>query len=222
MVRGTDLFFILFNNLAIFIALVAIYGFILSKFKQKKWYNRQIIFGISFGLFAIGCMYARIPVYEGVIVDQRNAIIALSGAFGGGLSAVISAVIAGSFRAYLGGSGVVAGVIGVSLAALSGALLHLYTRCFSTLGNALLSALGATDAVTIESGFTDHTIYVLGDGAVLSQDSVVAYQLVNANGSFDTMIDFADSSPVTFFNGNYDVIVSASYNTEQTFSDRVD
>ena len=151
MVRGADLFFILFNNLAIFIALVAIYGFILARFKKVKWYNRQIIFGISFGLFAIGCMYARIPVYEGVLVDQRNAIIALSGAYGGGISAIISAVFAGSFRAYLGGSGVLAGVIGVSLAALSGSILNRYPRCFSSLGNAALSALVAT--IIILPGF---------------------------------------------------------------------
>jgi 5TMR of 5TMR-LYT. len=45
--------------------------------------------GISFGLFAIGCMFAKIPVFEGVIVDQRNAIIALSAVFGGPVSAVV-------------------------------------------------------------------------------------------------------------------------------------
>jgi len=48
-------------------------------------------------------MYARIPVFEGVLVDQRNAIIALSGAYGGALSAVLSALLAGAFRVYLGG-----------------------------------------------------------------------------------------------------------------------
>lgn len=151
MVRGNELFLVLFNNLAIFIALVALYSFILPRFKKLKWYNRQIIFGISFGLFAIGCMYARIPVYEGVIVDQRNAIVALSGAFGGGISAIVSAVFAGSFRAYLGGGGVLAGIIGVSLSALSGSLLHRYPKCFSSFSYASLSALFAT--IIILPGF---------------------------------------------------------------------
>ena len=48
-------------------------------------------------------MNARIPVAEGVIVDQRNTIVALSAAFGGPFSGIISAFIAGSYRAYLEG-----------------------------------------------------------------------------------------------------------------------
>ncbi|MCF7947372.1 MAG: PAS domain S-box protein [Spirochaetia bacterium] len=143
MVSGFNLFFVLFNNLALFIALVAIYSYLLQRFKHARWYNRQIIFGLSFGLFAIGCMYARIPVFEGVIVDQRNAIIALSGAYGGALSALISAVLAGGFRVFLGGQGVLAGVFGIALAAAAGIVLHRYENSFSSMANAALSSLFA-------------------------------------------------------------------------------
>src|SRR6056297_3552846 len=144
MVSGFDLFFVLFNNLALFIALVAIYSYMLQRFKHAHWYNRQLIFGLSFGIFAIGCMYARIPVFEGVIVDQRNAIIALSGAYGGALSAVLSALLAGVFRVYLGGQGVLGGVFGLSLATVAGIVLHRYENSFSSLGNAALSSLFAS------------------------------------------------------------------------------
>ena len=147
MVRGIDLFFVLFNNLALFIALVAIYSYMLQRFKHARWYNRQLIFGISFGIFAIGCMYARIPVFEGVLVDQRNAIIALSGAYGGALSALLSALLAGGFRAYLGGQGVLAGVFGMGLASAAGIVLHRYENSFSSLGNAALSSLFASLAI---------------------------------------------------------------------------
>ena len=71
MVQGIDLFFSLFNNLAIFIALVAVYRYLVLQFKKTRWYRRQIVLGLSFGVFAVAVMYARIPVYEGVIVDQR-------------------------------------------------------------------------------------------------------------------------------------------------------
>jgi len=144
MVSGIDLFFALFNNLAIFIALVAIYSYLLVQFELSKWYKRQIVFGLSFGIFAVGCMYARIPVFEGVIVDQRNAIIVLSGAFGGPLSAILSAALAGSFRIYLGGDGVVAGVIGVSLAAVAGIGLNILPGRFDTMRKSAVSAFFAT------------------------------------------------------------------------------
>ncbi len=145
MVHGIDLFFALFNNLAIFIALVAIYSYLLVRFKQSAhWCMRQIILGLSFGAFAIGCMFAKIPVFEGVIVDQRNAIVALSGAFGGPLSAIVSAALAGSFRIYLGGGGAFSGVIGVCLAATAGTGMHLFSGCFKSLGKAAVGSFLAS------------------------------------------------------------------------------
>ena len=151
MIYGAELFFSLFNNLAIFIALVAIYGYVLIQFKESIWFRRQTVLGLSFGVVAIGCMYAKIPVFEGVIVDQRNAIVALSGAFGGPLSALISAVFAGTYRVYLGGDGAFAGVVGVSLAATSGIVLNKFPRRFASMKNAGISALIAT--IIILPGF---------------------------------------------------------------------
>ncbi|MBN2001716.1 MAG: response regulator [Anaerolineae bacterium] len=151
MVQGIDLFFALFNNLAIFIALVAVYSTLLAQFQQSDWYKRQIILGLSFGVFAIGCMYAKIPVFTGVIVDQRNAIIALSGAFGGPISAILSAALAGAFRAYLGGDGVLAGVIGVNLAAAAGIGLNMFSGRFNSIRRAAISALVAV--IIILPGF---------------------------------------------------------------------
>ena len=151
MMNGIDLFIALFNNLAIFIGLVATYSYLFGRFRQSNRYRRQIILGISFGLFAVGCMYARIPVYEGVIVDQRNAVIALSGAFGGPISAIISAVFAGAYRAYLGGDGVVAGEIGVSLAALAGIVLNIFSMHFNSIRQAAINALIAV--IIILPGF---------------------------------------------------------------------
>ncbi len=151
MVLGIDLFFVLFNNLAIFVALVAVYSYLHAQFNQPNSYKRQIVMGLSFGIFAIGCMYAKIPVFEGVIVDQRNAIVALSGAFGGPISAILSAIFAGAFRAHLGGGGVFAGIIGVSLSATAGIGMNLFSRRFDSIPRAAISALLA--AVVILPGF---------------------------------------------------------------------
>ncbi len=151
MVHGFELFFSLFNNLAIFIALVAIYRYGVGQFGQASGLRRQAVMGLAFGLFAVGCMYARIPVFKGVLVDQRNAVVTLSGVFGGPLSAAISAVFAGSYRAYLGGDGVLGGVIGVCLAAVAGSVLHARKGSFSSLGRAAAHSLFAT--VFILPGF---------------------------------------------------------------------
>lgn len=144
MVLGVDLFFALFNNLAIFIALVVVYGYLIVQLRQATWLRRQLLLGLTFGLFAIGCMYAKIPVFEGVIVDQRNAIIALSGFFGGPIAAYISAALAGAFRLSLGGQGTLAGVIGVTLAATSGVLIGKRHEPFGSTQKAATSAFLAT------------------------------------------------------------------------------
>lgn len=125
---GVDVFWGLINNLAIFIALVAIYGSIIAHIETLPGLRRQLILGLIFGFFAIGCMFAKIPVVEGVIVDQRNAVIILSGTFGGPVSALLSALCAGVFRAYLGGAGALSGVVSVGIAALGGSVLHYFLR----------------------------------------------------------------------------------------------
>lgn len=180
MVYGVELFFSLFNNLAIFIALVAIYGYLLVQFKHSNKYRRQAAFGLSFGVFAIGCMYARIPVFEGVIVDQRNAVIALSGAFGGPVSAVLSAALAGAFRVYLGGDGVWGGVVGVSLAAMAGIGLNRFPGRFASVGKAAVSALMAT--IIILPGFL--IIRDIQTGWELLKTMTVPYGLAISLGIF--------------------------------------
>lgn len=151
MVTGTGLFFSLFNNLAIFIALVAVYGFLLGYLKKYDAFVRQLLVGILFGFFAVGCMHAKIPVYEGVIVDQRNAVIALSGLCGGPVSALVSTIVAGLFRIYLGGGGVFAGVVGVCLAAIAGICLHGLFRKFDSIPKAIFGSFLAS--VIILPGF---------------------------------------------------------------------
>jgi PAS domain S-box-containing protein len=144
MLSGTDLFLGLFNNLAIFILLVAVYGVLNARFENSTSTTRRAAIGLCFGLFAIACMHVKIPVAEGVIVDQRNAIVALSGAFGGPLSAALCALMAAAYRAYLGGAGVQGGVFGVGLAAVAGIILHSARSRLDTIPKAAIAALLAT------------------------------------------------------------------------------
>lgn len=63
MVEGTELFVSLLNNLAIFIALIAVYRYLLARIGRPTSVSAQLVHGLVFGLFAMGCMIARIPVY---------------------------------------------------------------------------------------------------------------------------------------------------------------
>lgn len=124
MVTATELFLGLLNNLVVLIFLVAIYGSIINHIDRLSSLNRQVLLGALFGAFAIGSIYLKIPILDGVLVDQRNAIIVLSGAIGGPITALISALLAGIYRSQLGGIGVPAGFVGVSLAAIAGSLIY--------------------------------------------------------------------------------------------------
>lgn len=144
MVTGTELFLGMLNNLVVLILLVAVYGVFINQLEQIDRVARQIVMGAMFGVFAIICMYVKIPVYEGVIVDQRNAIVALSGAFGGPVSALMSALFAGLYRLYLGGAGAMGGVVGVSLAAIAGTIMYLLPITHRNLITTAIASILAT------------------------------------------------------------------------------
>jgi PAS domain S-box-containing protein len=147
MVTGTSLFLGLFNNLAFFIVLVAIYGILNRCLEKTTSLVRQVMVGLAFGILSIACMYVKIPVAEGVIVDQRNTVVALCGAFGGPLAAVLCALMAGIYRISLGGAGALAGAVGVGLAALAGVIFFNLRDKIDSIFKAALSALAATTII---------------------------------------------------------------------------
>ena len=65
---------------------------------------------------------------DGILVDQRNAIVVLSGAIGGPVAALLSAVLAGIYRLQLGGISATAGFISVLLAAVAGSLIYSHSQ----------------------------------------------------------------------------------------------
>ena len=84
--------------------------------------------GIVFGILLFGCMHVKIPVAEGVLVDQRNTFAILSGAFGGPLSALITIAIGSIYRIYLGGQGIYGGILGLFLSAVCGSVIFVIRK----------------------------------------------------------------------------------------------
>jgi len=151
MVRGSLLFLGLFDNLAVFIVLVAAYSYLNGLIDKKRKILRQMVMGLVFGTAALICMQVKIPVYEGVVVDQRNAIVILAGAFGGPITGLISTIIAGLYRIYLGGMGVFGGCLGLILSAIAGSLIFYKRKKIDTITKAVLASVIAT--VFILPGF---------------------------------------------------------------------
>lgn len=139
-----SLFFSLLNNLSVFIVLIAGYGFLADKLRNYPPHKRQLALGVFFGLVAFGSMHAEIPVAEGVIVDQRNAVVALSGVFGGPISALVSGVMSASYRFYLGGAGSLSGAAGVFLAVAAGILLFRVRERVDTIAKHAVASLAMT------------------------------------------------------------------------------
>lgn len=143
MTSGASLFLNLFNNLAIFIVLIALYGF-LYKIQLKNPVARQISLGLLFGIATLSCMTIRLNVADGVIVDQRNAIIVLSTLFGGAVSGFITVIMAAAFRIHLGGAGIFSGVTGLLLAFFAGYVLQRWRKTERNAAFFLFGSLFAT------------------------------------------------------------------------------
>lgn len=103
------MYIVLLQNAALLVALTALYGQIIRIGSLKKLYT-QILTAVLFGLVAIAGMRMPLRYAPGIVYDGRSIILSVSGLFGGTVIAVVSAIIAGAYRAYMGGYGVWAGL----------------------------------------------------------------------------------------------------------------
>jgi len=95
-------------NFAVVISAMLVYLVLLEGKVDRHSYSWKLLLGVSFGLFCILSMLAPIQVREGIIIDAKYPITALAAVFGGPLAGGITALIAGSFRTWMGGIGVFA------------------------------------------------------------------------------------------------------------------
>lgn len=143
MVHGSLLFCGLFNNLAIFIVLITAYSYLHRFFSSRRPLYRHISMGLVFAAAAIICMRLKIPVYEGVVFDQRNAVIILSGIFGGPVVSLICVILAAIYRVSLGGTGTLGGVLTMILAGIASIVFYYKRDKINTVLKAALAAVAA-------------------------------------------------------------------------------
>lgn len=89
---------------------------------------RHAVNGLAFGALAVVLMIARIHVGDGIFVDARAVPIALIALVEGWPAGLLAALVAAGYRIWLGGSGAMAGVVGVLGTAAVGGLIHTWAR----------------------------------------------------------------------------------------------
>lgn len=128
MIHIKDLFIELSHNLLLILALTFIYSLILPKLRILKFGSRSIIIGIIFGVIGIIGMYEPVEVANGINIDSRVIITAISGLMGGALPGLLTGFMIGAVRMWIGGAGAVAGTAAILAGGSTGALFFRYLR----------------------------------------------------------------------------------------------
>jgi PAS domain S-box-containing protein len=107
------------QNAALLITLSAMYGLIKWYRVNNRFYN-HIIQGAWFGFIAIAAMMMPFHYVSGTIYDGRSVILTLAGFWGGGLTTAVTTLMALTYRAFIGGIGVWAGMATILFCGITG------------------------------------------------------------------------------------------------------
>lgn len=113
------MFIELAQNLALLLALSFLYSILIRMPRVNKNWNR-ILSGLLFGIIAIMGMMIPVQYAPGIIYDGRSIVMAMAGLFGGGIASAVSIVLAGAYRAQIGGPGMWAGLATIIACAMVG------------------------------------------------------------------------------------------------------
>ncbi len=97
------------KGVALLLALCLLQGFIARRWTRGELIG-QVLSGVLFGGICVIGMMTPIEMTPGVIFDARSVVLSMSGLFGGPVVGGVAAVIAGGYRLWLGGGGVLVGV----------------------------------------------------------------------------------------------------------------
>lgn len=111
------------------LAVVAL--FVLGWVHARYWLRmlprpiRVVLFAVTMGTGTIASMSMAVEIQPGLYFDLRATLLAIAAFFGGWPAAVLSALIAASYRLSIGGAGAWAGVVSTALASGTGLALHM-------------------------------------------------------------------------------------------------
>jgi diguanylate cyclase len=93
---------------------------------RQRW--RPVAIGFAFGVVAVVLMISRIHVGDDRFVDARAVPIALVALVESGPAGVLAAAMAAAYRIWLGGSGTLAGVVGIAATTAAAVAVRTWAR----------------------------------------------------------------------------------------------
>jgi diguanylate cyclase (GGDEF)-like protein/PAS domain S-box-containing protein len=110
--------------MAVVALVISLWSNIRLPFFERRSSLRDWPFGVLFGLGAVGVMLMPFQLNEGFLIDLRMTLIGTAAFIGGPIAGLVTAVIAASFRLYLGGGGAFIGIGSITLACCTGLAGH--------------------------------------------------------------------------------------------------
>lgn len=117
--------------LAILVYCASIFRYELFSHKNYSRPSIQLTIGLLFGLSVAILMLFPFEFEPGIIADARGGPLLLSGVIAGPLSALVTTVIAVAMRYYLGGTGMLGGIIYIVIFGLSGVILFKLNKFYN-------------------------------------------------------------------------------------------
>jgi len=105
-----NIFIAISNNTFILLSIVFLYTLTNYELNRNKRI-KQTTSGVVIGLVALFLMSNPLPFREGVVFDTRTILLSITGLFFGPITAIIAAAISIAYRVYMGGSGMMVGVL---------------------------------------------------------------------------------------------------------------
>ena len=113
------MFIDLIENITLLISLCWLHGMIM---RYLDGYERlgKVCAGLLFGAVCIAGMKIPLVLTDGIIFDGRTVVLSMAAFFGGPLIGAIAGCMAGLFRLWLGGIGVIPGLLNILMPILMG------------------------------------------------------------------------------------------------------
>ena len=109
------------SNTMLLMSLAVIYSIFPNQTKLKEIYIK-ILMGLLVAIIGVSIMYSRFDLMDGIYFDARAVAISVSGMFLGFIPTLIGGIVMILYRIYLGGPGVITGVLWIIIAGALGLL----------------------------------------------------------------------------------------------------
>lgn len=126
--RAMNIWHELIENLAVAALLLSVWAQFHPRLEKRFGVSRTVLFGLWMGFAAIVSMLLSIQIEPGVFIDFRNAIVSMSGLFGGPVAALMTCSIGIAYRISMGGAGTLLGIVAMLTAGILSAAVHEATK----------------------------------------------------------------------------------------------